>query len=150
MNTTFTLKKASEIRLTGLVYLFFSELIEQNSDNTPKMESSQDVYLRKSMEYIEKNYFQNITIENIASNLGLSRNYFSAMFKDNFNISPKEYITEYRMEKACELLKGSNLSVKEISFCVGYIDPLYFSKAFKKVKCCPPQKYKASFLQTEL
>jgi YesN/AraC family two-component response regulator len=65
-----------------------------------------------------------------------------AIFKEYFNTSPQNYLINFRINKACNLMKNPNLSIGEISRSVGYDDPFLFSKMFKKIKGIPPRIYR--------
>ncbi len=56
-------------------------------------------------------------------------------------MSPKRFLLEYRIERACTLLVTTNCSIQEISNSVGFEDPFYFSRAFKDVKGMSPRQY---------
>ncbi len=82
--------------------------------------------------YIEHNFHQKITIEEISRKFYLSRGYVRNIFFEYMNMSPKAYLQKLRMEKAAELIADTDYSVYEISKAVGYDDQLLFSKMFKK------------------
>ena len=92
-----------------------------------------DYYIKEAINYIEQNFQNNITIENVASVCGINRSYLGKIFKKNTGQSPQEFLMNYRMVKATELLKLTQLSISEISNAVGYANPLHFSRAFKNV-----------------
>ena len=58
-----------------------------------------------------------------------------------FQMSPKRFLLEYRIERACAMLAGTDLSIQEISNSVGFEDPFYFSRAFKEIKGVSPRQY---------
>jgi transcriptional regulator GlxA family with amidase domain len=60
------------------------------------------------------------------------------------NVSPQNYLINFRLKKACDLLSGTNLSINELSNSVGYGDPFLFSKVFKKYKGISPRAYRTS------
>lgn len=139
-----TLKYTKEIRLEGLLYLFLSEIIENSEFGNNHEDEKNDnyMYIKKAVVYIENNYSRDIKVSDIASYIGLNRSYLSTIFKDKLKKSPKEFLINYRIEKACELMNRPNLSISEIARSVGYIDPLNFSKIFKKIKGSSPKKYR--------
>ena len=63
--------------------------------------------------------------------------------------SPIDYLTDYRIREACNLLCNSQLSIAEIAVSVGFFDQFYFSRVFKKAKGVPPSKYVASLHQAD-
>lgn len=91
--------------------------------------------------YIRLNYMRPLTVEGLADDAGLDRRYFSRLFKKTYGVSLKEYLTEVRMSKACELLM-SGYSIAECAAMVGYDDPFNFSKMFRKQKGISPSVYR--------
>ena len=63
------------------------------------------------------------------------------MFIKHLGLSPNDYLTQYRINRACSLLRNSKLTISNIANSVGYDDPLYFSRVFKKVKGVSPSIY---------
>jgi AraC-like DNA-binding protein len=140
-------KFSSETRLQGLLYFFLSELIEKNPCKHLVRENQEDIYIKKAIQFIETNYSSRISIEQIASYLGLNRSYFSTLFKGILQASPQEFLVKFRMDKAALLLSSSSLSISEVSRSVGYEDPLTFSKIFKKIKGSAPREYKNTYIK---
>lgn len=138
------MQKSKEMRILGYLYIFLSELIEDNSDVQifDKDINRKEKYVRKIVDYINLNYATKIKINEIANYVGLDRSYMGAIFKEYLNTSPQNYLINLRMNKACELMKDQDLSIGDISRSVGYEDPLLFSKMFKKIKGVPPSEYK--------
>lgn len=130
-----------ELMRIALLYQFFSDLIDQNSHTFSSIETRQEEYLRQAIRYIENNYADEITVRAIASHVGLDRSYLYSLFQRYLKITPKAYLTRYRMTKAGELLRTS-LTIGEVAHSVGYSDPLLFSKAFKREKGKTPSNYR--------
>lgn len=82
----------------------------------------------------------NLTIQDIANKLSINRSYLTTIFKEYQQQSPKEYLLYIRMHRAKQLLENTKESIKVIAFSVGFSDPLYFSKAFKKYWDCSPRE----------
>ena len=78
-------------------------------------------------------------MEDIAAQCGLNRSYFGAVFRQSLRQTPQEFLIQYRMVKATELLKLTQLSIQDIANAVGYSNPLHFSRAFKKVYGLSPR-----------
>jgi len=96
----------------------------------------------KAKEYIDKNYEHEITLMDVAKAVNVSPQYFSKLFKDETNKNFIEYLTSVRIKKAKEFLEAGELSVKEICYKIGYGDPNYFSRIFKKITGYTPSEYK--------
>ena len=94
------------------------------------------------MTFIAQNYSRAITVEDMARRCNLDRSYFGKVFRDVLGQSPQEFLIQYRMEKAAELLKITDLSVGEISRQVGYPNQLHFSRAFKNFYGISPRTYR--------
>ena len=107
---------------------------------------SQNKYSRlldEAKEYVKKNYANNeITLNMVASHVGISPSYFSTIFRQETGKSFTEYLTEIRMEKAKELLRCTSKKTGEISFDIGYKDSHYFSYIFKKTQGVTPKEYR--------
>lgn len=138
---------SNDLAREGLLYLFISTLI-QDGQIQKKIEEVHDysyqIYVEHTLEYIEHNYSKNIKVQGIADYIGINRSYLTNCFKSVLNISPQEYILNYRMNQASTLLKNTNLPVNEIAFQVGYDDALNFSKCFKKIHGVNPTNFRNS------
>ena len=98
--------------------------------------------IEKANRYIEVNYDSDISLEDIAKEVNLSPFYFSHFYKEETGVSFIDSLIAYRIEKAKELLLKGNVSVKEAAKGVGYSDPNYFSKLFKKMVGITASEYK--------
>lgn len=96
--------------------------------------------------YIKENSQKNISLELLSEKVGLSPIYISKMFKEKFGINYIEYLTECRIEKAKKMLADPEKSIKEITIEVGYHEPNYFSKVFKKICNVTPREYRRTLL----
>lgn len=90
---------------------------------------------------LQENFAQNISMEEIASQVGFSAHYFCRMFKQEFSVNFVDYVADLRLKKACILLENPQTSVKEVCFQVGYSEPNYFSRVFKKAYGVTPSQY---------
>ena len=129
------------VSMTGALYSMIAMLME-NSSAEAKQKNLQTGRVEQAVRYIEEHYSYPITIEDIAGYTGVCRSYLYRMFQKILKISPKDYVEEYRIRQACQLLGETNLPVTTIAHSVGYEDPLYFSKAFKKNIGRAPSDYR--------
>lgn len=90
------------------------------------------------MLWVEENYSEKFSLENIAADLKKSKSYISRRFHAETGEKINEYLTTYRLRKACDLLLRSQLSVSEIANRVGFSDTTYFITVFKKASANPP------------
>lgn len=108
-----------------------------------KEQNAQKEYVDNAIRYIKSRYYHTtLRVTDIANFVGLERHYLSTLFVSKMGVSPKEYLILTRMDKAKQLLAYKNLSVQEISRSVGYTDPLYFSRIFKKYVGVSPQLFR--------
>jgi len=91
--------------------------------------------------YIENNYNQDISLDALSRELGISPQYFSKLFKKEVGVNFIEYLTQLRLKKAKEIMKDGGKSIKEICYMVGYTDPNYFSRIFRKHTDLSPTEY---------
>ncbi|MED4225499.1 response regulator [Neobacillus cucumis] len=95
--------------------------------------------------FILEKYREDISLEQTAEHVNLSSYYFSKTFKNEYGKTFIDYLTDIRIQKAKELMEETNLSLKEICYEVGYKDPNYFSRVFKKVTGITPKDYRQRF-----
>ncbi len=114
------------------------EIDEQKDSKTTNV-------LDHAIEYIESNYQQGITLEDVAFEIGFSTYYFGKMFKKTYKTSFTDYLTDVRIRKAKELLRNPGITVKDITYEVGYMDPNYFTRVFKKHEGVTPTEYRNQF-----
>ena len=98
--------------------------------------------------HLNQKYMNKWTVSSMADYCKLSEGYFSHRFKKRMGISPMQYLNELRIEKAKELLETGTMNISNISAIVGFQDPLYFSKVFKRLMGASPDKFKKSLLES--
>lgn len=101
-----------------------------------------NLFVQKAVDYIKLNYSEKISIKEIADQLYLSPNYLSELFKKHTGKTISEYLTDYRLEKACQLLDHAEYRVGDVSGMVGIHDGRYFSNMFKKKYGMTPTEYR--------
>jgi len=136
------------IKGLGYLYIFFALLAEQhNKNHHPTTSSSQEnTHVLQAVQYMQHHYMNPIKIAELAHRLGFNRSYFYSIFKKHMKVSPKQYLLNVRIARACELMKHTDLNMAEIARSTGFDDPLYFSKAFKKQRKHSPYAYKQQAL----
>jgi len=136
-------KSMAPFHLIGHLYLFIDALIRSiSSAHTLKSGRLRDFYIHEALTFIEQNFQNDISVEDIADTCGLNRSYFGKIFKEALGKTTQEFLLNYRMTKATELLKLTRLSIGDISKAVGYGNPLHFSRAFKNVYGISPREWR--------
>ncbi|MCC5911396.1 MAG: response regulator [Clostridiaceae bacterium] len=105
--------------------------------------------ITKSLRYLEKNYNKHISLNDVAKEINMSYHYFSKFFKESTGKNFVDYLTELRVEKSKEMLKDNTINIKEVCYKIGYTDPNYFSKIFKKSTNMTPTEYRANVLKKQ-
>ncbi len=136
-------KDESPFHLIGHLYLFIDSFVRSStSAQIGKEDSVRDFYIKEAFSFIEQNFQNDISVEDIAAACGLNRSYFGKIFHESIGKTPQEFLISYRMTKATELLKLTELSIADIGNVVGYPNQLHFSRAFKNVYQVSPRQWR--------
>lgn len=100
--------------------------------------------VEKAKRFIDQNYKEEISLADISNHVHMTPNYFCALFKSETNQNLFDYIINFRIEKAKALMKDEGLKTYKIGEMVGYKDPKYFCRVFKKVTGLSPSDYRKS------
>lgn len=114
-----------------VVYTFRSFMMEKQKAYFTVGKTGAHPLVYEAVNYIDTNISHGAALSDLTKYLGYSYGYISKIFSEAMGISPREYYTKKRFEKACELLRSGN-SQKEVSEKLRFADPQTFSKAFKK------------------
>lgn len=121
---------------------FVEKISRASRDALSKREESSSNVVDIAKEYIKQNYSKQLSLDEVSYYVNISPYYFSKIFKEGTGENFIEYLTNIRIEKAKELLSSTDYSMKEICVMVGYSDPNYFSRSFKKNVGVTPTEYK--------
>ncbi|MGE6855960.1 helix-turn-helix domain-containing protein [Bacillus sp. FSL K6-2841] len=100
--------------------------------------------LFKTKQYIDQHSEEPLSLTSLSQMAGISANHYSELFKKHFNVSVTDYITKKRMARAKQLMAKGNAKLKDIALEIGYQDPYYFSRIFKKKTGMTPSTYMKS------
>ena len=141
-----------QAEMTKMLILIFRAINGSERSENPgiRFESySKGYVVQQIIRYMNENYANKITLDQIAKNMFLSSVYISKIFKEKTGDSPINYLIRIRLQKAKELLEDGHGNIKSIASMVGYDDVYHFSKIFKKYYGESPLNYQKRFRQEE-
>ena len=124
-------------------------LVDRQQHEQKKATGDVQEQIERAAAYFNENYNTKISIDDYAESLHISTNWFIHNFKQYAGMSPAQYILSLRMVNAQSLLERTTYNIKEISEIVGYENPLYFSRVFKKEIGKSPAQYRKEMIPTE-
>ena len=124
-------------------------LVDRQQHEQKKATGDVQEQIERAAAYFNENYNTKISIDDYAESLHISTNWFIHNFKQYTGMSPAQYILSLRMVNAQSLLERTTYNIKEISEIVGYENPLYFSRVFKKEIGKSPAQYRKEMIPTE-
>lgn len=137
----------NELIRVGYLYQLISLLIDSYEELSGTRNShhdySMETYVEHALQYIRFNYGTHMQINDLVDYIGINRSYLSYIFKKKLNMSPKEYLIQYRMDKAKNLLATTSETIQVIAKSVGYPDALAFSKMFHGTVGMSPSLYRS-------
>ncbi len=136
--------------ITGQFYLFMARLAEENQkERFLNTESSQFSRFEEAMNYIRRNIRSQISVAQLANSMRLDPSQVYRIFQKHTGRSPQQVIAELRMEKACEFLEKTDLSIRDIAEWLGYEYQSHFTKQFKAHRKMSPSAYRKEYKITE-
>lgn len=119
---------------TVLIHIF-----REHSTQTQRSDAN---LIKTVKEYVKKNYMKSLQLSDICKKMSFSLSYISMLFKKETGMTFRSYLVKIRIEKACQLLKNSNMTVGTVAGSVGYSDPAFFYKLFRKEMNMTPDDYR--------
>ena len=101
--------------------------------------------MKQMLRFVEEHYAEELTVERIAADAALSESACLRSFRQVLGITPIQYVKQFRVEKAAELLRSTRLKTGEIGAECGFADGSYFIKTFREIKHCTPKEYRKRF-----
>lgn len=126
----FTLQRLATQYVQGLIDQLIASEAADNAE-----------WISNATRYIQNEYVNNVTLEDVAHHIGFSTYYFSRLFKQKFHTTFVEYLTGLRIQQAKKLLLEKKHTIKEVCYKVGYKEPNYFARVFKKETGYSPTEY---------
>lgn len=112
------------------------------------MPSENNFSIDRLIVQLNQRYMDKWTVSSMADYCKLSEGYFAHMFKKRMRISPMHFLNELRIEKAKNLIAANTMSISTIASLVGFDDPLYFSRVFKRITGIAPQNFQQNALES--
>jgi AraC family transcriptional regulator of arabinose operon len=109
--------------------------------SNPRRRHTEDGVLR-TIRFMREHLSRQVSLEELAQTANLSVPHYSAMFKRQIHCSPVEFLTRLRLQKACERLECSDDTIAQIGYTVGFNDPLYFSRVFRRHMSITASEYR--------
>ena len=127
------------------------QILSLSSDTHPLKKAKENKnYIEHAIEIINNSYSNpHLSIKDVAKELFLHENYFSKIFKVDTGLTFSSYLSRFRIEMSLALIQEGNTSITKIAYAVGFLDPLYFSKVFKKYNLCTPSEHIAKTKQKD-
>lgn len=140
-DSLFAVCEESSLEAVALVYRLLQLLLDRalsELSRTPKG----DPGILDTLEYMEKNFTQELSTELLAQRCGYSAAHFCRKFKETTWLTPMNYLRIFRLEEAARYLRQGKGSVSDVALSCGFPDSNYFTRCFKKHFGVPPSKYK--------
>ncbi len=133
----------SYLELANITFYFFiCSLVYQSEVSSQVQERN---VASKSIEFMKANLGKTLMIDDLAKNENLSVSRYSEIFKAKTGHPPINYYIKLKIQKSCQFLYFTTMTIKEICVKVGFADPYYFSRIFKKIMGISPSKYRQSY-----
>lgn len=130
------------IHISALLNVFFTTIHQQETKSFQN--DMKDVNpVPHCIDYMREKVYETITLKELISITHLSQSYLLRLFKEQTGFSPIDYFIHLKIQRACNLLDTTNFSIKEIAAQIGYADPFYFSRIFKKIVALSPARYRS-------
>lgn len=139
-------KEIQEIQIRNLLsetWLLLMDELSQSKSSVIASSSEKEVLIKKMLAYIHKEYGEKLTLAAIAGSAGVSQREANRIFRDFIGQSPFEYLIEFRLERARQLLRETNLPITEIALSTGFNDGTYFGKVFREKYGLSPREYRS-------
>ena len=131
------------LAMTGKLCALLSHLVERAQKGKPQRRDALDC-AEAAADYIVNHFAESLTVEQLADHFSVSHSSLYRKFIKRYQMSPKRFLLEYRIDRACYLLANTDHSVQEVSNSVGFDDPFYFSRVFKEIRGVSPRRYAAA------
>ena len=120
-----------------------SSVVREYRLSEPQIVDEDEVMMNRLMVFIEEHINdEDLKIDDMAEAVGLGRTVFYERIKQLVGVSPSDFLRQVRMQRAQQLIVRSKMTVSEIAYSIGFTDPKYFTKCFKKLTGMTPSEYR--------
>lgn len=131
----------------NIIRAYMTELIikifrKMESNQSKDQSSRQTQVVNTTLTYLRKNYQKDVSLDELAAQVFLSKDYFARMFRETTGMPTSAFLQKIRVEEACNLLTGTSLTIKDIAQHCGFHDIKYFYNVFKRLTGLTPRQYR--------
>ena len=144
------LKKSAELLTEGLIYRLFMSNAEPTGaaqDYQQKTEEISSNHVSRSIHIMEEKIYENLKVEELAAELGLSAEHFIRIFRQKMNITPLQYFYRLKIKTAAAMISNTSLLVNDIAKKMSFENQFHFSRIFKKCTGLSPTEYRKMYGQ---
>ena len=139
-----------ELKIKSLLMQIWQLCFESRKQETDRNYSDRTIEdMKKVFLYIREEYASPLSLEDMAMEVNMSREYFCRRFSELMHMTPFEYLLRIRIENSCRLLGGTDMTIGEIATECGFNSFSYFSKIFKRITGCSPREYRRNAAEPE-
>jgi AraC-like DNA-binding protein len=124
------------------LYSFIATFLYPDRQVNEKKQDAKNL-INDAILYMQSELHQQLSVEDMALKQNLSASHFSNLFRKATGMAPLDYFIHLKLQKACMLLFSSDITIKKVAAEIGYNDPYYFSRLFKKYMKVSPEQYRA-------
>lgn len=131
--------------------LLLKQSLLEHTGRTLRVSAREDEVrtIQKAIEYISGRFHHDLSIDEVSEFIGLSCSHFCVLFKKESGVTFLEYVTKLRIERACSILRNTDVKVYQIAPLVGYQDAKYFTQVFRKMIGMTPSEYRTIQMEVE-
>jgi AraC-like DNA-binding protein len=137
-------RETSSDAIVGALLATLSDVLAFHTEISPPAAAKLfNQHVQTAMRILEKEFMDEITIENLASRVGIAPRTLSRLFSEHVGLSPKQVLIRHRVEEACRLLRGSQLTITDVAFESGFGSLSRFIESFRAQVGLLPSDYRA-------
>lgn len=131
--------------LTGILHL----LVKNSTKTSLPIQNTKSILIKNILDYIEQNYFEPISLQDMANHTHISKEYLCRVFSTMYDTTPVEYLNRYRIRQSAFELIHSNKTIADIALSCGFSNSSYFNKIFLRYMNCTPTEYRKNNTYTK-